>query len=224
MLKTLSIFFLFFLLVCKVDAQFQLPWKITNTYTDTVLVGSQFLFETSSAVRDNGPSPTFCSPLIGQNDTLKVDTLFYDLIFNVTPPWVNGCTRLDTFNYTFNLAGKYVLVCYWTFIDSLDPNSNNIRFHSDTNEIYVQANSTYLSEQKKNYLTVFPNPVSDKLNLQNLQNSEIEYIQIWNTKGQLIKSHFEASHQLDVSKLPCGIYFLKVIGKEKNWLQKFIKQ
>jgi hypothetical protein len=74
---------------------------------------------------------------------------------------------------------------------------------------------------KKESVNIYPNPVSNILNIKSnsKNNSEIEII---NCLGQtILKQNY--SESIDVSKLESGYYILKVTG-DKNYYSKFIKE
>ena len=81
---------------------------------------------------------------------------------------------------------------------------------------------------KKDMVTVFPNPTSDKLFI-SFQNKELKQIElkIFNVNGQeLLNEQIENNkgvNTLDISKLPVGVYFVQAIaGKEIVCDQKII--
>ena len=93
--------------------------------------------------------------------------------------------------------------------------------------------SDYSNEGISNYdfteLNVYPNPVSDKLNVTFTTNSDqnITY-QIYDTKGMLINENSinstSGSHHntIDVSTLKSGVYFIKFIGSNSTSTKKFV--
>jgi hypothetical protein len=73
-------------------------------------------------------------------------------------------------------------------------------------------------------LEVFPNPVSDELHVQNVdQNSTFE---VYNLSGRLVlvKKLDSRNNALNVSTLKSGLYILKATGNNKTSLSKFIKR
>jgi len=78
-------------------------------------------------------------------------------------------------------------------------------------------------------ITVFPNPVTDKLSLTNIQNSNLKSIEIYNVLGKLDRTVFVKNNvntlDVDVSNLTSGIYLLKLNNEEGNSkIQKLIVQ
>jgi sugar lactone lactonase YvrE len=78
-------------------------------------------------------------------------------------------------------------------------------------------------------LSIFPNPTSDYLTIENSQNDYPSQIQILSADGKLVKSlqikNFSAEIKIDVADLPNGIYFINAISAEnKKYSGKFIKE
>lgn len=71
-------------------------------------------------------------------------------------------------------------------------------------------------------VTVYPNPATDKIEIETSQNFDIE---ILNIQGELIKSiAADESHTtIDISAFPCGMYFMKIKTEKKFVFKNFIK-
>ena len=86
-------------------------------------------------------------------------------------------------------------------------------------------------EENVESLSVYPNPVSDQLqiSLENKWQGELN-IQVVNALGQTVRStsfeknetHF--SQQMSVAELPVGVYRLLVSDGEEMMVQAFVKQ
>jgi len=74
-------------------------------------------------------------------------------------------------------------------------------------------------------VNIFPNPTSDKLNIELLDNVNISNIEIINIQGSLIKSQSITNnqHTIDVSDLSAGIYFCVFKTNEGTQTLKLIK-
>jgi hypothetical protein len=79
-------------------------------------------------------------------------------------------------------------------------------------------------------IIVSPNPAMDKLNIKifNL-NGDFVNIQIFNLFGEtLIESHFQApgsfNENINISNIARGIYFIKILNNNNNFILKFIKK
>lgn len=77
-----------------------------------------------------------------------------------------------------------------------------------------------------NYFTLYPNPTSGILNITAKQVVEMQSISIYNTLGQMVVSvpNAKGLSTVDVSSLPVGNYFIKVVSDKGSSNAKFIKQ
>lgn len=97
-------------------------------------------------------------------------------------------------------------------------------------ELYVYNCSTLAVEDvnKQNGISVFPNPTSGFVTIQNTKNSELKTVEIYNVAGQLIKNFKLNSGtnkaSLDMSQLLNGTYILKVKSESENNTVKVIKK
>ncbi|WP_027383284.1 M4 family metallopeptidase [Epilithonimonas caeni] len=96
-------------------------------------------------------------------------------------------------------------------------------------EIYVYNCSTLAVEdvQKQNGITVFPNPTSGFVSIQNKNNSILKNVEVYNVAGQLIQ-RFNVGNtknaSLDMSQLVNGTYILKVNSDTESNSVKVIKK
>ena len=90
----------------------------------------------------------------------------------------------------------------------------------------IEKNSTVVFDDalstesvSENEVMLFPNPVSDRLNMKGIKkNADFE---IFSTDGKLIrKGKYSPSQTIDVSRLKVGVYFLKINAKSF----KFVKE
>lgn len=78
--------------------------------------------------------------------------------------------------------------------------------------------------ESNNYFTLFPNPTSNILNIQNKENLHFTSINIYNAIGQLILVNIETTNSIDVSVLKSGNYILKIVSEKGTFYSKFIKE
>ncbi|MPS73191.1 MAG: T9SS type A sorting domain-containing protein [Chryseobacterium sp.] len=96
-------------------------------------------------------------------------------------------------------------------------------------EIYVYNCSMLAVEdvQKQNGITVFPNPTSGFVSIQNKNNSNLKNVEVYNVAGQLIQ-RFNVGNtknaSLDMSQLVNGTYILKVNSDTESNSVKVIKK
>lgn len=76
------------------------------------------------------------------------------------------------------------------------------------------------------YFVLYPNPVSETLNINANSDIQLSTIQIYNVLGQLIRvvSNANNIHAIDVSTLTPGNYFIKIVSDKGTSNAKFIKK
>jgi hypothetical protein len=73
-------------------------------------------------------------------------------------------------------------------------------------------------------IKLYPNPVSDKLNIQVVNVDEVNSIQIFNSLGQLVQTIFNSSEAaVDVNNFQLGVYFIKIDTQKGIYSSKFVK-
>lgn len=81
-----------------------------------------------------------------------------------------------------------------------------------------------IASAKTAELTVYPNPVAEKLRI-NLNAETIGQLSIFSTDGKLIqKVMMSASQDINVSNLSKGLYILKLVSGDTNYTGKFLKE
>ena len=109
-----------------------------------------------------------------------------------------------------------------------DANGNNNPMDDDADGDGVPnfLENSALSNQDfalKNNISIFPNPASNILNIDNKTNEQITAISIYSVKGDLVKEVKSNYNSISVSELQNGVYFVK-IEMNKNVLNyKFVK-
>jgi hypothetical protein len=93
---------------------------------------------------------------------------------------------------------------------------------TNTDCVYVVV-SVGVDEIKPLVNSIYPNPASNKINLELLSNvKEVNY-QLMNSSGKILRtSNFRNSTTIDVSSFSKGIYFLKVIAEDGVETKKII--
>ncbi len=107
--------------------------------------------------------------------------------------------------------------------------SHLISFGNDPigdNEIILGYNDFDTSMNSETYFTVYPNPTTGKF-LVNAQDTLLDKISIYNMNGKLIKeidaTNQENTHEIDLSYIENGIYFVKVSNDYGTVTKKIIK-
>jgi uncharacterized repeat protein (TIGR01451 family) len=77
------------------------------------------------------------------------------------------------------------------------------------------------------FFTIYPNPIKNILNIENIKQLEISSITIYNMLGQLVQT-FISDHNntisIDVTQLKTDIYFIKINSDKGSSTSKFIKK
>jgi len=71
---------------------------------------------------------------------------------------------------------------------------------------------------------IFPNPVRNELNIATDNNLTITGASIFNVSGQMIQTAANPGHQIDVSSLPQGIYFIRIETDQGTVTKHFVKE
>ena len=108
-------------------------------------------------------------------------------------------------------------------------NSANIYFDYNFPIVTNTATSTFQTLQNDtfvfdNYLTMYPNPVKEELNLKTKQDTEVYSLTIYNILGQQVQTFIKPSLIIDVSTLKTGNYIIKVVTDKGISSSKFVKE
>jgi hypothetical protein len=119
----------------------------------------------------------------------------------------------NTFTYTFNQVGSTDYVC--------DPHAGNMY-----GTVTVTSSTAGIYENKLLSFEMYPNPVSDKLNIQLPSGSEKAEVSIFDYTGRLVSSKTISSNDtsIDVQSISNGIYIIRVASNTKIGVQRFIKK
>jgi translation initiation factor 1 (eIF-1/SUI1) len=114
--------------------------------------------------------------------------------------------------------GKLIFI-----VKAFDPSTNNATQVVSSIDIKL-APTTSIKQQDLNNLSIYPNPVSDKIYFS--ESSEPLSIEITNLKGEKIMEfqHILPAEGLQVQSLKKGYYLMNVCGTETKKTIKFLKQ
>lgn len=100
-----------------------------------------------------------------------------------------------------------------------DDGSGTVKFRSGTYDPVI----TNVTTPKTNDIKIYPNPVSEVLNIETAKNENFEVL-IFNSLGYKFIYRLNNSNKLNISDLPNGMYFITVVSGGITITQKFIKQ
>ena len=86
--------------------------------------------------------------------------------------------------------------------------------------VWGTCSSLGIDDQNQLDISIYPNPVIDKLFIQGLSNPT--KISVYNILGKLVLSKTTSS-EINVDNLQNGIYILKIVDEQKEIVRKFIK-
>lgn len=84
------------------------------------------------------------------------------------------------------------------------------------------SDETSISNYQQNQINVYPNPCQDLIHISSAE--DIDFIEIFNESGQLIKSISNANSTIKLADLTKGIYILKIHSLQSVTAKKIFKQ
>jgi Secretion system C-terminal sorting domain len=96
-----------------------------------------------------------------------------------------------------------------------------IETNTATTTIQALGNNDFNFEE---YLTLYPNPAQNELNIRVKNDILISSISIYNALGQLVLTSTNPTQSIDVSSLKTGNYFVKVISDKGTSNSRFLKE
>ncbi len=102
---------------------------------------------------------------------------------------------------------------------TIDPNFDQSRMVIDYVRVY-QNNALSIDEAFANKFGIHPNPASDTINI--VSQERIDYLELYNTLGQLVLDKKLNTKQLNVEDLKSGIYILKIYSGSLSTTKKVL--
>jgi len=105
-----------------------------------------------------------------------------------------------------------------------------LNYDGNRSELWDLINTKFnasagVNEESLGNTTIYPNPVKNRLSIQNKQNSSFKSYQVYTLLGQKVADGSIKNNQISVEKLKKGIYFIKVKDLKNNIItRKFIKE
>lgn len=194
-----------------------------HNFTATRLVSNFYTFASANMNSTNGSANYDGLALtarlkIESATNISYTTSAISTLTLVFDPSFNGRIKLNGQNYTAT-AGIVV-------IESVPAGSHVITKGDTANLFYIKTQYALGVVEKNIYrdFILYPNPVTNTLNIQNLDTKTIEKVSIYNLIGQLVKTTEGSQKAIDVSDLSNGTYLVKVQTNEGIIDRKIIKQ
>jgi hypothetical protein len=127
-----------------------------------------------------------------------------------SPQWqkIEGATS-RTFRPSIN--GEY----------AVEINNNNCK---DTSSC-ITVNKLYVNELNTSQIEIYPNPNNGIFTIKIYKNKESSYVELWTMLGQKVEERIienNLTNIFDFSKLPKGVYLLKLTNQKQIFTQKII--
>lgn len=197
-----------------------------HNFTESVLNSTFYTF--TSANMNSTPGNTTYNGLtltarlkIESATVVSYTTMAESELTLVLDPNFNGTIKLDNINYTAT-AGLVT-------IPSVQPGNHTITKGSVANLYYIKTAYTNLSLDNpisKKDIIVYPNPVTNDLNISIANYIAVEQISIYSLVGQLVRSIDSGSNiqTINMSDLTNGVYIVKIKTNQGVIDQKIIKK
>lgn len=162
--------------------------------------------------------------ILGTSLNVQDDTLSLAVCYG-SGSAASTCTRYDTFCLGNVLNGAYKI----QFIASHTYNYVDCIVAEQRDSAYttLQIGSVGISEANNSKLKVYPNPAEGSLHCSLAANKLSGTYAIHNLHGVMVTGN-TAIHQpnfdIDISQLPCGIYYLTLQDDKQCYVKKFVKQ
>jgi glucosylceramidase len=109
-------------------------------------------------------------------------------------------------------------------IQAMAKNTTNVYAGSNYGGLWraslTALNTKELSQRNELYMYPNPNEGKFKINIENSWDPEKTMVEIYNEKGTNIYTSSFSKEEIDISKLPKGLYIIKLFDGEKNYTNK----
>jgi pectate lyase len=110
-------------------------------------------------------------------------------------------------------------------VSSLAAGAHTILKGSGSNYLFYMStvyNSTGLNDAQSIQATIYPNPVEELIVIKT--EATIVKSEVYNLTGEMVRNQSGDVKEMDISKLPTGVYLICVQTKDGNFRQKFVKK
>jgi hypothetical protein len=186
--------------------------------TDWLNLGNAGFSAGSTASMNLAFCPSNGQPYVAYNDGMNMNKATV-MKFDGTN-WLNvgnagfSAGQVDATNIAFNQSGQ-------PFVGYQDFGNSNKATVMKYDSVFVGIN-----EQQMSRFSPYPNPATDKITIEISEVTEGGNLSIVNIEGQqLITRHItEPNTTIDISTLPSGVYFVRLMGERTVSMGKFIKE
>ncbi|MDR6969635.1 pectate lyase [Flavobacterium arsenatis] len=194
-----------------------------HNFTTSGLTSSFYSF-TSANMNSNPGLTTYDDLTLTARLKIETPTVITYTTFNpstltlVFDPTFNGIIKLNGVNHT---ASSGVAI-----IPNVPAGTNLITKGGTTNLYYIktQYSSLGTNEFTKNEIGLYPNPVTNELNISLSNNQIIQNVSVYSIVGQLVKRINGSSTKVDTSELSSGVYLINIQTNKGVFDKKIIKK
>lgn len=135
----------------------------------------------------------------------------------------SGDSKSWTFNWTAPETNVGEILFYAAF------NAANGNGSTSGDQIYrtitsVMPNTVAIDEVISSSIKMYPNPATSFVKIELPESLEINGMEVYTSANQrvLLNKSFESKIELDISDLPKGMYFVKLLGPDKEYSKKLL--
>jgi PKD repeat protein len=211
---------------------------VVLTVNDSVFNGNCFDYFIDTITVSGVVSPAQCAAgfvMYPDTSTGNITVVNSSTGSNLTYLWNFGDGNTSTLqnpNHTYSTAGPFYLCltvddgnsCIDTYCDSIGSNGVVFKQTGFTINVISPPIITGINNTEKiiSEITIYPNPTSNQLIIDSEQ--KINEISIIDITGKTLKVYTTSLNSINVSDLPSGIYFIKLITNENTITKKLIKE
>lgn len=154
-----------------------------------------------------------------QNDINSILTAASTPIYNGSPTAVVPNRASKSVQIPSSFLGKKL---YVTFRHH-QPNNTNGTGILFIDNVSIETTLSTSKHEKREVITIFPNPTNDVLNFKGLK--KIEYVEVINNLGKTVmKIESPIENTINIKSLNSGLYALKIYSENKISIKKVLKQ
>lgn len=211
---------------------------VVLTVNDSVFNGNCFDYFIDTITVSGVVSPAQCAAgfvMYPDTSTGNITVVNSSTGSNLTYLWNFGDGNTSTLqnpNHTYSTSGPFYLCltvddgnsCIDTYCDSIGSNGVVFKQTGFTINVISPPIITGINNVEKiiSEITIYPNPTSNQLIIDSEQ--KINEISIIDITGKTLRVYTTSLNSINVSDLPSGIYFIKLITNENTITKKLIKE
>lgn len=162
-----------------------------------------------------------CWEMTGNFEIVEVNDPFeFELIIS---NYEKDCVLGGSSNYILDLLFEFDDLVSVNLSTGSNEDTLDMETFNGTGPSFKNVPTLTIPTINQKEIVVYPNPTSEILNFQNLPPS-IKDVSLFNIQGSLIKNYSVSENQLNISALPAGIYFIKILQDDSTTVKRIVKQ